>query len=212
MPSMAAPPRPYRGLSPEARVAQRRRRLIEAGLEVFGSTGVSGATVKQLCGAAGLTERYFYESFANQPALFGAVYDHGVQRVRTAIVLALAEAPPQAAALAEAAMTAFFEILRDEPALARVLLVEVYGCSYDLERLYQRGVLDFAQIAKELIDTHDLLAHNPMLDPELMSTAIVGATIHLALRWHLGGYVASVQTMVAHGMALLSAVQVQVGG
>jgi len=66
--------RPYGGLAMEERVAARRARFIEAGIELFGTQGFRGATVRGICAAAGLTDRYFYESFASLEALLADVY------------------------------------------------------------------------------------------------------------------------------------------
>ena len=52
--------RRYRGVSEEARQAERRQRFVEAGLTVFGSRGYHSSTVRSICAEAGLTERYFY--------------------------------------------------------------------------------------------------------------------------------------------------------
>ena len=67
--NMPALTRSYRGQSQEQRRAERRARLIEGAIAVYGERGYHQATVKAVCEAAGLTERYFYESFANSEAL-----------------------------------------------------------------------------------------------------------------------------------------------
>ena len=58
--------RPYGGVSAAERVDVRRRQLLEAGLELFGTAGFLEPGVKDICGEAGLTDRYFYESFADK--------------------------------------------------------------------------------------------------------------------------------------------------
>ncbi|MGH9792076.1 MAG: TetR/AcrR family transcriptional regulator, partial [Candidatus Acidiferrales bacterium] len=68
------------------RSAERRARLIQAGVQVFGTKGFHSATVKQICAEAGLTERYFYESFENLNALFLATYDHELERLRAVLM------------------------------------------------------------------------------------------------------------------------------
>ena len=67
--------RPYRGVSPEERRTQRRSRLVEAAVAVYGERGYRNATVKAVCEQAGLTERYFYESFANSEELLIACFN-----------------------------------------------------------------------------------------------------------------------------------------
>lgn len=64
-----SPARRYRGADADERRAQRRDQLIAAAVQVYGERGYQNATVKAVCEAAGLTERYFYESFANSEAL-----------------------------------------------------------------------------------------------------------------------------------------------
>src|SRR5215212_10332014 len=85
------PVRRWRGRSASERTAERRERLIEAALEVFGSRGYSASTVRDVCREAGLTERYFYESFPNREALLGALADRIVDDSLEAVAAALAD-------------------------------------------------------------------------------------------------------------------------
>src|SRR5690606_27216755 len=66
-------PRRYGGMSDQERRDERQRRFLEAGLETFGSLGYSATTTRRLCAEAGLTQRYFYQSFEGMEALFVAV-------------------------------------------------------------------------------------------------------------------------------------------
>src|SRR5690606_15596861 len=66
--------RTFRGQSTDERKAERKARFIEAGIRVFGERGFHATTVREICGAAKLTERYFYESFENMSQLFIAVF------------------------------------------------------------------------------------------------------------------------------------------
>ena len=79
--TVPAPARSYGGLAMEERVAARRARFVEAGVELFGTQGFRGATVRGICAAAGLTDRYFYESFASLESLLAAVYGSLTERL-----------------------------------------------------------------------------------------------------------------------------------
>ena len=71
--------RPYRGVDASQRMAQRRRRLLEAGLELLGAAPVPAElTVRALCARSGLAARYFYESFADKDAFVAALFDQVV--------------------------------------------------------------------------------------------------------------------------------------
>jgi AcrR family transcriptional regulator len=67
------PRNPYGGVSARARVASRRDRLLAAGLELFGTQGYLRTTIDQVSAEAGLTKRYFYESFRSCEQLLGAL-------------------------------------------------------------------------------------------------------------------------------------------
>ncbi len=56
--------RVYSGVEVDERVAQRRSRLLEAGLDILGDPrGDDDLTLRVICRRSGLAQRYFYESF-----------------------------------------------------------------------------------------------------------------------------------------------------
>jgi AcrR family transcriptional regulator len=81
MQSMGAPARSgseqrrYGGRSAQERAEDRRERLVEAAISVLAAQG-ERATMTAICHEAGLTERYFYESFANRDAALVAALEH----------------------------------------------------------------------------------------------------------------------------------------
>ena len=77
--------RPYAGISQPERQARRRELLLEAGLEVFGTTGYAASSVREICEVAELNRRYFYESFNTREDLLRAVYEQIVAESREAI-------------------------------------------------------------------------------------------------------------------------------
>ena len=53
------PVRPWRGISPEQRVAERRERLLDAALEVFSGRGFANSRVRDVCRATASAPTYF---------------------------------------------------------------------------------------------------------------------------------------------------------
>ncbi|MGE2691150.1 TetR/AcrR family transcriptional regulator [Mycolicibacterium pulveris] len=88
--------RPYRGVDAAERLAGRRRRLLDAGLDLLGAGDQDPAelTVRAICAQAGLGVRYFYESFADKDDFVGAVFDRVVADIATTTQAAVASAPP----------------------------------------------------------------------------------------------------------------------
>ncbi|MFE6862128.1 TetR/AcrR family transcriptional regulator [Nocardia sp. NPDC057668] len=85
---------PYNGLSAEERVAKRREKLLEVGLDILGARDSPGElTLRNVCQQAGLSQRYFYESFADKDEFAADIYEWSVQELTASIQLAVANAP-----------------------------------------------------------------------------------------------------------------------
>jgi AcrR family transcriptional regulator len=119
--SDAAAPRPYRGVSATDRRHLRRQRLIEAGLQLFGTRGIAAVGIVDVCAEAGLTKRYFYENFASIDALADAVFEHVtgnlVAVVAPAIEVGAGRDP-------RPALTVYIRALLSDPRVVRLLAVE----------------------------------------------------------------------------------------
>ncbi len=77
---MSAPARSYGGRSAAERAEDRRQRLVEATISVLAAQG-ERATMTAICHEAGLTERYFYESFPNRDAALVAALDQVTEEI-----------------------------------------------------------------------------------------------------------------------------------
>jgi len=178
--------RTYRGVPIEQRRALRRERLIGAGLQEIGTRGYDNITVKDVCGRAGLTERYFYEHFADRAALLFAVFDEVVATVTAAAFAASDAAAPELEARTRAGLTAFVDALTDDPRRARVQLIEVVGRSAELEQRRFAAMHVFADYiaaaASELAPRADLT----LRQRRVAALALVGGSNHLVVEWVLG--------------------------
>jgi AcrR family transcriptional regulator len=117
--------RTYRGVSAEERRAGRRARLIESGLDLLGSGGLDQMTMTAVCGRAGLTERYFYESFRNLDDLLGAIFDATYEEARQRSIGALDDAPPDLFERSRAAVGALISVLTEDPRKARAYVESI---------------------------------------------------------------------------------------
>jgi AcrR family transcriptional regulator len=118
------PVRTYGGVGAEDRVAARRGKLLEAGMELFGTRGYSATGVKDLCRAAGLTDRYFYESFAGTKALFAAVFDHVIDELFAAVAAAVEATPARGTRKLRAGIGTYLTALAQDPRKLRIVFVE----------------------------------------------------------------------------------------
>ncbi|CAM3886641.1 TetR/AcrR family transcriptional regulator [Smaragdicoccus niigatensis] len=66
--------RTWKGESPQERVDSRRKRLIDAAIDLLGGVEGGQLTMRAACREAGLSQRYFYETFTDRDELAGAAY------------------------------------------------------------------------------------------------------------------------------------------
>ena len=86
--------RPYGGVQARDRVADRRRRLLDAGLQLLGSSDQPDElTVRAICAEAAISARYFYESFTDKDQLVAAVFDGVIADIAATTQAAVAAAP-----------------------------------------------------------------------------------------------------------------------
>jgi AcrR family transcriptional regulator len=109
--------RRYRGVEAVSRLAERRGRLLSAGLDLLGADqqDLSALTVRAVCGRAGLTPRYFYESFSDRDGFVGAVFDWVI-----ADLAATTQAAVSAVRVAEQSRAGMANIVRTIAGDARV--------------------------------------------------------------------------------------------
>jgi AcrR family transcriptional regulator len=121
---MTDPARRYAGQNASERVAERRARLVAAGLAVMGERGVAGTTVRGVAEASGLAARYFYESFEGVEALQLAVFEEIAAEAATRAVAALGAAPDDPEARIRAVLGEMVDLFLEDPRKGRVALID----------------------------------------------------------------------------------------
>lgn len=58
-------------------------RVLDAGVELLAERGYEGFTISAMCEAAGVAPRFIYDRVDGKDDLFLAVYEHGIERVRS---------------------------------------------------------------------------------------------------------------------------------
>ncbi|HKY59189.1 MAG TPA: TetR family transcriptional regulator [Aeromicrobium sp.] len=117
--------RRYAGVSAADRAAERRARLLAAGLELIGTKGLSGTTVRGVAAESGLAARYFYESFATIDDLHLAVFDEIEREAQERALGALAKtAGGGEREQVHAVLSEMVDLMLSDPRKGRVALLE----------------------------------------------------------------------------------------
>jgi AcrR family transcriptional regulator len=220
-PKQAPAGRAYAGLAAEERVAARRARFVEAAIELFGTQGFRGATVRGACAAAGLTDRYFYESFESLEALLVAAYRAQVgalaQRLAREAIRSAAWGGDARDVERQCALgyEIWFAAVRD-PRFARIVLVEVLGVSPAVDAAYEQAMREIAELTIAPLATALPGLRLSKARRALLGRALVGAAVQVAKQWFTEGYRAPrrdvVRTCVIVATGTLAALRAEAAG
>ncbi|RHW24648.1 TetR/AcrR family transcriptional regulator [Nocardioides immobilis] len=190
-------PRRYGGKSAEQRRAERRAQLVEAALEIWQEQGWAAVTMRGVCAQAGLTDRYFYESFTDRDALLGTVWDQMRDETLDMLTSVIASASDEGALdQLRAVLDAVVHHIADEPARAQIIFGDHAGSAV----LEQRR-RDTVQMATDLM----IGLARPFLREGVDEQALrintllgIGGFIELMLAWRSGLVESTTDEVVAH--------------
>ena len=185
----------YRGLSAEERAAERRVRLLQATLAVWADPEVR-TTMTAICAEAGLSERYFYESFVGLDEALTAVLDNVATEIETVTMAAVQAAGDDPTARVHASIQAFVQLLVDDPRKGRVAIIEATS----IPALRQRRtelLRHLAHRSAEQAQTQLGLATRGGREDEIAGLLFIGGMAELITAWLDGALEASADEIVA---------------
>jgi len=192
----------YRGVSAADRAAERRGRLLAAGLTVWADP-LRRTTMTAVCAEAGLSERYFYESFTGLEALLEAVMDAIAAEIEQTSRAAAEAAGDDPAARVRASVRTFMELLLNDPRKGRVAIVE----SVAVPTLRRRRTELLRHLAHQsAIESRKLLGSpgRSTTEDEIGGMLFIGGMAELITAWLDGTLTASTDEIVeAASRALL---------
>jgi AcrR family transcriptional regulator len=174
--------RPYRGVDAGERLAQRRRRLLEAGLDLLGAdSDPAELTVRAICGQAGLGVRYFYESFTDKDEFVGAVFDWVIADIAATTQAAVASARPEEQT--RAAMANIVRTIVADPRVGRLLFSSHLANPVLARKRIEAGAL-MAMLSGQQVVTTLQVAEND----KIRATAyfVVGGVVQTISAWLAG--------------------------
>jgi len=187
--------RVYRGASAKERVSSRRERLLEAALELYGTSGYVATGVKDICREAGLTDRYFYESFSDGGELFTAAFDRATSELLLLVAKKVSEVPPEPEAQARAAIETFVRALAEDPRKARVIFVEAASAGAEVERHMRASLRQFAVLVAATARPH-LPARMSERVLKMGALSLVGAIERVIIEWQDGELEATIEQII----------------
>lgn len=146
--------RTYGGLTADERLADRRRRLMDVGLDLFAERGFAKTGVRELCRAAKIGERAFYDTVGSREALLRDVYLEATDAVIADIERALEEAPEDLVGRLRVGLVAFFDSITTDPRRGRLIYVESIGRGPEIEDARREGLGRFVTFVLERLGSY----------------------------------------------------------
>ncbi|WUD78116.1 TetR/AcrR family transcriptional regulator [Streptomyces sp. NBC_00510] len=194
--------RKYGGMTAEERVAARRRRIMDAAIELFSTQGYGGTSMRAVLRHCHLPDRYFTESFASLDELLAAILEEIQQdeaaRCRTALA---------AGGTRRDRARGMLDVLAggvvDDPRKGRIKLVESLAGGPLAAAERRRGMRRLASLVESLL-REDWAAAGT--DVTAMAMAVVGGVNQILLNWVDGGLAFSREDFVDQALHFFDAV------
>jgi AcrR family transcriptional regulator len=181
--------RQFKGLSSSERKLLRREKLIEAGIQAYGTHGFFAVTVKDICKEAKLTERYFYESFKKSEELFQTIFLKLIDELQDNILKAIAASESDTEAKIVSGINALLTTLQSNPQMARIIYIDALL----VQELHNQATI------RETMAKFDHMIHALviLLMPDLnrserevsfVSTGLNGYVTQIAIRWVMSNF------------------------
>lgn len=194
----AAKERQFKGMSLSERKLARREKLIQAGIETYGTHGFFSVTVKDVCNEAKLTERYFYESFKKSENLFQTIFLQLIEQLQQTLMQAIMQSSPDPMQMIDSGLNAFFAMLEDDPRTARIIYIDAML----VQELHNHATIQetmgrFDRMIHAFVTL--MMPHTHLTEKEisLIATGLNGYVTQVAVRWVVGGFKLS-RTEVVH--------------
>ncbi len=190
----ASKERQFKGLSMAERQQLRRDKLIEAGIQAYGTHGFFSVTVKDICNQAKLTERYFYESFKKSEYLFQTIFLKLIDELQQNVMQAMMQASSDPKKMIEAGLTALLTTLRDNPRMARIIYIDAML----VQELHNQATIHETMGRFDRMIQAFVMLMMPNLsrseqEISLVSTGLNGYVTQIAIRWVMSGFKQSLE-------------------
>ncbi|APX64093.1 TetR/AcrR family transcriptional regulator [Acinetobacter schindleri] len=190
--------RQFKGLSMAERQQARREKLIEAGIQAYGTHGFFSVTVKDICTEAKLTERYFYESFKKSEHLFQTIFLKLIDELQQNVMQAMMQASSDPKKMIEAGLTALLTTLRDNPRMARIIYIDAML----VQELHNQATIHETMGRFDRMIQAFVMLMMPNLsrsaqEISLVSTGLNGYVTQIAIRWVMSGFKQSMEEVLS---------------
>jgi AcrR family transcriptional regulator len=165
-PQPAAPPvRP--ALPREFVAAHKRRRIMDAIAELTAERGYEATKIADIVRRAGVARKTLYDNFEGKEEVFLAAFDAAVDEATRRVEEDCAKVEGGWEERIQAGLAAFLGYVAEEPALARMCMIEALSATPAASKRYEDAMRRFVELTKRTVPHDDRL-------PETIEETLIG--------------------------------------
>lgn len=167
----ASPDRP--ALPREFIALHKRRRITDALAELSAEQGYEATKISDIVKRAAVARKTLYDNFSGKEEVFLAAFDASVEEMTDRIEEACVGAGDDLQEKVEAGLEAFLGYIAEDPAPARLCLIEALSATPASTQRYEEALQGFVEMARKALPQDDRL-------PETIEETLVGGVAWIA--------------------------------
>jgi AcrR family transcriptional regulator len=154
-------------LSREFVAVHKRRRIMDAIAELTAEQGYDSTKIGDIVRRAGVARKTLYDNFEGKEEVFLAAFDSAVEEAIRRIEEDCAKVEGGWEEQLQAGLAAFLRYVAEQPALARMCMIEALSATPAATERYEEAVQRFVELTKRTVPHNDQL-------PETIEETLVG--------------------------------------
>ena len=154
-------------LSREFVAGHKRRRIMDAIAELTAEQGYDATKIGDIVRRAGVARKTLYDNFEGKEEVFLSAFDTAVDEALERIEADCAEVEGGWEERVEAGLAAFLRYVAENPALARMCMIEALSATQTATERYEAAMQRFVDLTKQTVPQDDQL-------PETIEETLVG--------------------------------------
>jgi len=160
-----APERPT--ISREFVAGHKRRRIMDAIAELTAEQGYDATKIGDIVRRAGVARKTLYDNFEGKEEVFLAAFDAAVDEAMARVEAECEAAEGEWEERVRAGLAAFLGYVAENPALARMCMIEALSATPAATERYERAMQRFVELTRRTVPQDELL-------PETIEETLVG--------------------------------------
>ncbi len=155
------------GLSREFILAHKRRRIMDAIAELCAEQGYEATTIEDIARRAGVARKTLYENFSGKEEIFLTTFDAALDEALRRVEGACAEVEGDWEKRIEVGLAAFLGYVAEQPALARMCMIEAPAITRAATQRYEEAMQRFVELTRHNLPRSERL-------PETIDETLIG--------------------------------------